>query len=145
MRSPGTAESMQSLWQAFEKHRQSPRRRQLASRARRRVQGAGTPPHADLNRQQRVVDAFLAALREGDFEGLMAVLDPEVVVRIDESAARPCGPSGVRSAGQILAANAGRVMWRSRTPGTDDQSRRPSSFRALPFLFIVSPFPLNRC
>jgi RNA polymerase sigma factor (sigma-70 family) len=59
--------------------------RQLASRARRRVQGAGTPPPADLNRQRQVVDAFLTALRGGDIEGLMAVLDPEVVVRIDEA------------------------------------------------------------
>ena len=72
--------------------------RQLASRARRRVQGAGTPPQADLNRQRQVVDAFLTALRGGDFEGLMAVLDPEVVVRIDEAAARPGAPREIRGA-----------------------------------------------
>jgi RNA polymerase sigma factor (sigma-70 family) len=54
--------------------------RQLASRARRRVQGAPAPG-ADLARQRKVVDAFLAATRDGDFEGLMAVLDPDVVAR----------------------------------------------------------------
>src|SRR5579863_8391204 len=66
--------------------------RQLASRARRRVHGAGTPSHADLTGQRQVVEAFLAALRGGDFEGVMAVLDPELVVRIDEAAAGPGGP-----------------------------------------------------
>jgi RNA polymerase sigma factor (sigma-70 family) len=64
--------------------------RQLASRARRRVQGAKTGPNADLARQREVVDAFLAALRSGDFEGLLAVLDPDVVVRAPE----PAGPPG---------------------------------------------------
>src|SRR5215470_16231930 len=54
--------------------------RQLASRARRRVRGA-TAPDADLVRQREVVDAFMGALRAGDFEGLMAVLDPDLVVR----------------------------------------------------------------
>jgi RNA polymerase sigma factor (sigma-70 family) len=60
--------------------------RQLASRARRRVQGAPTAPDADLPSQRRVVDAFLAAAREGDFEGLLAVLDPDVVLRADAGA-----------------------------------------------------------
>ncbi|HEV8040594.1 MAG TPA: sigma-70 family RNA polymerase sigma factor [Bryobacteraceae bacterium] len=72
--------------------------RQLASRARRRVQGAGTPSQADLHRQRRVVDAFLSALRGGDFEGLIAVLDPDVVVRIDEIAARPGAPRVIHGA-----------------------------------------------
>jgi ketosteroid isomerase-like protein len=57
--------------------------RQLASRARRRVQGAAPPPDPDLKRQRAVVDAFLAASRDGDFEGLVATLDPEVVLRSD--------------------------------------------------------------
>jgi RNA polymerase sigma factor (sigma-70 family) len=57
--------------------------RQLASRARRRVRGAKTETDADLTEQREVVDAFLAAAREGDFEGLVAVLDPDVVFRID--------------------------------------------------------------
>jgi RNA polymerase sigma-70 factor (ECF subfamily) len=62
--------------------------RQLASRARRRVQGEAPAPDADLAEQRRVVDAFLAAAREGDFEGLVAVLDPEVVIRSDGGAKR---------------------------------------------------------
>ncbi|MEU9607638.1 sigma-70 family RNA polymerase sigma factor [Streptomyces sp. NPDC048057] len=62
--------------------------RQLASRARRRVQG--TPaPDADLARQRAVVDAFLTAARGGDFAGLLAILDPDVVVRTDWGALRP--------------------------------------------------------
>jgi len=56
--------------------------RQLASRARRRVRGGWTPD-ADLARQREVVEAFVAALRAGDFEGLLAVLDPDLVVRAD--------------------------------------------------------------
>src|SRR5918994_3244518 len=55
--------------------------RQLASRARRRVRGVDKVPNADLARQREVVNAFLAASRSGDFEALLAVLDPEVVVR----------------------------------------------------------------
>jgi RNA polymerase sigma-70 factor (ECF subfamily) len=57
--------------------------RQLASRARRRVRGSATLPDADLVRQRKVVDAFLAAARDGDFDALVALLDPEVVVRAD--------------------------------------------------------------
>jgi RNA polymerase sigma-70 factor (ECF subfamily) len=57
--------------------------RQLASRARRRVQGAAPHPNADLETQWKLVDAFLAASRAGDFEGLVAILDPEVVLRAD--------------------------------------------------------------
>ncbi len=63
--------------------------RQLASRARRRVRGANTAPDADLPAQRMVVEAFLAAAREGDFEALVAVLDPDVVVRADQGAAAP--------------------------------------------------------
>ena len=61
--------------------------RQLASRARRRVQGESKVPDADLATQRRVVDAFLAASREGDFDRLVAVLDPDVVLRADFGAA----------------------------------------------------------
>jgi RNA polymerase sigma factor (sigma-70 family) len=57
--------------------------RQLASRARRRVQGETTVPDSDPETQRRVVDAFLAAAREGDFEALLEVLDPDVVLRVD--------------------------------------------------------------
>jgi RNA polymerase sigma factor (sigma-70 family) len=63
--------------------------RQLASRARRRVQGADMAHDADLTRQREVVEAFLAASRRGDFEALLAVLDPDVVVRADRAAVPP--------------------------------------------------------
>jgi RNA polymerase sigma-70 factor, ECF subfamily len=68
--------------------------RQLASRGRRRVQGGNAVPDADLDTQRRVVDAFLAASRQGDFEALVAVLDPDVVLRADFGA-RPAGGSRV--------------------------------------------------
>jgi RNA polymerase sigma factor (sigma-70 family) len=79
--------------------------RQLASRARRRVQGEYAVPDADLDTQRKVVDAFLAAAREGDFDGLLKVLDPDVVLRRDVA---PLGGSGeIRGAravaGQALA------------------------------------------
>ena len=65
--------------------RSSAAARQLASRARRRVRGAPTRP-ADLPRQRRVVDAYLAAVRDGDFDGLLRLLDPDVVLRADAGA-----------------------------------------------------------
>ena len=63
--------------------------RQLASRARRRVQGEAPQPTDDLPRQREVVDAFFAAARDGDFDALVAVLDPDVVLRADGGALRP--------------------------------------------------------
>ena len=66
--------------------------RQLASRARRRVQGATLGPDADLATQQELVEAFIAAARAGDFEALIAVLDPDVVLRVD-AGAPPAGMS----------------------------------------------------
>jgi RNA polymerase sigma factor (sigma-70 family) len=79
--------------------------RQLASRARRRVQGENVLPDVDVSAQREVVDAFLKAAREGDFEALLDVLDPDVVLRRDIA---PLGGSGeVRGAravaGQALA------------------------------------------
>jgi RNA polymerase sigma factor (sigma-70 family) len=68
--------------------RSSAAARQLASRARRRVRGAPVPD-TDLDGQWAVVDAFLAASRDGDFERLLAVLDPDVVLRSDGGVARP--------------------------------------------------------
>ncbi|MDT0345189.1 RNA polymerase sigma factor SigJ [Streptomyces litchfieldiae] len=62
--------------------------RQLASRARRRVRGAAPVPETDTARQRQVVDAFLAAARGGDFDALLAVLDPDVVLRADTGAMR---------------------------------------------------------
>ncbi|MEV5559215.1 sigma-70 family RNA polymerase sigma factor [Nonomuraea wenchangensis] len=61
--------------------------RQLASRARRRVRDAAVTPDPDLARQREVVDAFMAASRAGDFDALVAVLDPDVVLRADAGGA----------------------------------------------------------
>jgi len=72
--------------------------RQLASRARRRVKGAAPVPDADLARQRAVVDAFLAAARGGDFDALLAVLDPDVVLRADRGAVPPGASRVVRGA-----------------------------------------------
>jgi RNA polymerase sigma-70 factor (ECF subfamily) len=82
--------------------------RQLASRARRRVRGADIPaPDPDLAQQRQVVDAFFAAARGGNFEGLVAVLHPEVVLRADFGPRRPRAPKEFRGAeavaGQALA------------------------------------------
>src|SRR6187397_2901535 len=74
--------------------------RQLASRARRRVQGAPVPD-VDLDGQWAVVDAFIAAARDGDFERLLGVLDPEVVLRSDGGAASPRLTTLVRGAGTV--------------------------------------------
>src|SRR3954471_16676414 len=62
--------------------------RKLASRARRRVQGGHTEPDTDLDTQREVVDAFFAAARDGDFDALVALLDPDVVLRADHGAGR---------------------------------------------------------
>ena len=83
--------------------------RQLASRARRRVQGAATAPDADLARQREVVDAFLAASRGGDFGALVALLDPEVVLRADAAAVRAGAPGEVHGAAEVAGAFSGRA------------------------------------
>jgi RNA polymerase sigma factor (sigma-70 family) len=75
--------------------------RQLASRARRRVQGAPVPD-ADLDRQREVVDAFAAASRDGDFDALLAVLDPDVVLRADR-AVPPGAPTMLRGARAVAS------------------------------------------
>jgi RNA polymerase sigma factor (sigma-70 family) len=79
--------------------------RQLASRARRRVQQAAPTPDADLTRQRAVVDAFFAASRNGDFAALVAVLDPDVVLRSDGGPSRP-GASAVIHGGLTVAEQA---------------------------------------
>ena len=72
--------------------------RQLASRARRRVRGQAPTPDADLARQRRVVDAFSAAAQQGDFDALVAVLDPDIVLRVDAGKERPHESVVVRGA-----------------------------------------------
>jgi RNA polymerase sigma-70 factor, ECF subfamily len=78
--------------------------RQLASRARRRVQGASPAGDADPTRRRQIVDAFLAAARSGNFEGLLAVLDPNVVVRAD-SAAQKFGAQPETRGAEAVAQN----------------------------------------
>ncbi|HYX88601.1 MAG TPA: RNA polymerase sigma factor SigJ [Gaiellaceae bacterium] len=83
--------------------------RQLASRARRRVQGQAPRPDADLAKQRKVVDAFLAASRAGDFEGLIAVLDPDVVFRADRGpAGKPTSVEGAAAVAQQVLARGSR-------------------------------------
>ena len=116
--------------------------RQLASRARRRVQGADTVSGADLARQREVVDAFLAALRGGDFEGLIAVLDPDVLVRSDVAAVGPGGTREVRGArnwakGAIVAARGARFAQPALVDGRVGLVVAPRGrlFRVLSFTF----------
>jgi RNA polymerase sigma factor (sigma-70 family) len=92
--------------------------RQLASRARRRVRAEAREPDADLAVQRRAVDAFLAAARDGDFEALLRVLDPDVVVRVDggPNAPRPfarpplIGAEAVASAAENFRGGADRAQ-----------------------------------
>jgi len=83
--------------------------RQLASRARRRVQGAAPVPDADLTHQREVVDAFLAAARGGDFDALLAVLDPDVVLRADRAAVDAGASREVRGAAAVADTFSGRA------------------------------------
>src|SRR3989442_5759718 len=83
--------------------------RQLASRARRRVQGAAMVTEPDLARQRKVVDAFLAASRGGDFDALLAVLDPDVVLRADREAVQTGAQEEVRGAEAVARTFAGRA------------------------------------
>src|SRR5438874_1132045 len=85
--------------------------RQLASRARRRVQGPASASSADLARQRDVVDAFLSALRAGDIQGLLEVLDPDLVVRADAVAASGGAATEVRGA-EPWAKQALAAYWR---------------------------------
>ena len=85
--------------------------KQLASRARHRLQGAG--PGADLDssasRQREIVGAFLAASRDGDFEGLLVLLDPDAVLRVDQTAAAMGGASEARGAAEVAGTFSGRA------------------------------------
>jgi RNA polymerase sigma-70 factor, ECF subfamily len=124
--------------------RSSAAARQLASRARRRVQGSAAVPDAELSRQRGVVDAFLAALRAGDFEGLLAVLDPDVVVRADVASATPGVPREVRGArnwakGAITAARGARFARPALVDGGVGVVVAPRGrlFRALRFTFAA--------
>jgi RNA polymerase sigma factor (sigma-70 family) len=84
--------------------------RQLASRARRRIQGADTAPDTDVTHQREVVDAFFAAARHGDFDALVAVLDPDVVARTDGGP----GASTILRGAAAVASNA--LAYAQRAP-----------------------------
>jgi RNA polymerase sigma factor (sigma-70 family) len=83
--------------------------RQLASRARRRVQGSGAVPEPDRIRQREIVDAFLAASRGGDFDTLLELLDPDVVLRADRTAVRMGASREVRGAAAVADTFSGRA------------------------------------
>jgi RNA polymerase sigma factor (sigma-70 family) len=83
--------------------------RQLASRARRRIQADPSTPDGDTARQQRVVDAFLAASRGGDFDTLLTMLDPDVVMRVDAAAQRFGAPAEMRGAANVARFFLGRA------------------------------------
>ncbi len=104
--------------------------RQLASRARRRVRGAAPEPDVDLARQREVVDAFLAAAREGDFEALVAVLDPDVVLRADGGVLRAGVSREVRGARNVAK---GALGYARLTPFA-----RPALVNGAPG-FVVAP------
>jgi Sigma-70, region 4 len=85
--------------------------RQLASRARRRVQGGATAPESDQTRQRELVNAFLAASRNGEFAALLAVLDPDVVLRADAAAVRAGASPEVRGATAVAETFSGRARF----------------------------------
>jgi RNA polymerase sigma factor (sigma-70 family) len=84
--------------------------RQLASRARRRVQGSAPVGDADPDQQQQVVDAFLAAAREGNFDALVSLLDPDVILRADSGPGLPGATLELRGAAEV----AGRALTYAR-------------------------------
>lgn len=90
--------------------RSSEATRQLASRARRRVQGAPAEPVVDRARHREIVDAFLAASRGGDFAGLLALLDPGVVLRADRAAVAVGAVADVRGARAVAETFSGRAQ-----------------------------------
>jgi RNA polymerase sigma factor (sigma-70 family) len=83
--------------------------RQLASRARRRVQGSAAAPAADRTRQRAIVDAFLAASRGGDFAALLTMLDPDVVLRADPATVQMGAAAEVRGARAVAETLSGRA------------------------------------
>jgi len=90
--------------------RSSAAARQLASRARRRVQGKSEIPETDVTRQREIVDAFLAAARGGDFDALLAVLDPDIVFRADPVAVKMGGAAELRGAAAVAETFKGRAQ-----------------------------------
>ena len=114
--------------------------RQLASRARRRVQGAAAAPDADVDRRREIVDAFLAASRNGDFDALLAVLDPEVVLRADDAAVRLGAPGEVRGAPGVANFLRGRARGarRALVDGAAGAVWAPGGTPRVAFVFTVT-------
>ena len=106
--------------------------RQLASRARRRVRGAGEPDAPSLAQQRKVVDAFLAASRNGDFDALLAVLDPDVVFRADGGTTGPPVPAELVGAerGGDAGARARHAVRAPRPAGDRQRQSRARSWRS---------------
>ena len=105
--------------------------RQLARRARRRVRGAAPQPDPDRARQREVVEAFFAASRDGDFEALVAVLDPDVVLHADGGVLRPDARVVVRGA-ETVARRA--LMFSRMAPHT-----RPALVNGTPGVVVIPP------
>jgi len=105
--------------------------RQLASRARRRVRGAAPKPDPDRARQREVVDAFFAASRDGDFEALVAVLDPDVVLHADGGVLRPDATVVVRGADTVARR---ALMFSRMAPHV-----RPALVNGAPGVVVIPP------
>jgi RNA polymerase sigma-70 factor (ECF subfamily) len=103
--------------------------KQLASRARSRLRGASTPPAVDVRAHKQIVDAFLAASRNGDFEALLAVLDPDVVLRADAGNG-PFGPSRIVRGAEAVVQQA--MLYNSLA-----KFARPVLVNGLPGLVVV--------
>ena len=114
---------------------------QLAARARRRVRGKTPDPATDLVRQRRLVDAFLAAARDGDFDSLLAALDADVVLRVDAAAAGTRNDDPRRAGGRRQRAAPSRPMPASPSPrwwtARSGSSSRPKGRLALVLRFGV--------
>jgi RNA polymerase sigma-70 factor, ECF subfamily len=114
--------------------------RQLASRARRRLQGAPAAGGRDLARQREVIDAFLAASRDGDFDALLTLLDPDVIFRPDDIAVRLGAPTEADGAKAVAQATAGRT-WGAE-PGLVDGAVgliwAPGAQPKVAFLFAIT-------
>jgi RNA polymerase sigma factor (sigma-70 family) len=116
--------------------------RQLASRARRRVRGAPEAAHADRERQREVLDAFLRAAREGDLEGLLAVLDPEAVVRIDAAARIDAPPEDAGKARERRGASTWAKQFLALSRGL--RSVQPALIDGSPGLILAPGGRLSR-
>jgi RNA polymerase sigma factor (sigma-70 family) len=106
--------------------------RQLASRARRRVRGASEPDAASLAQRRKVVEAFLAASRNGDFEALLEVLDPDVVFRAQAGATGPFVPASLRGAEDVATVVLERGASFAHLGRPAIVNGRPGAFVALP-------------